>query len=77
MSCLPKNWRPYKGSKAEQQREEIFKYQHPLHDASAQFCHNISDVEKKRMLKFGEKRIRECFGVGKVFVMADVDKVCF
>lgn len=76
MLCLPKNCRPYKGSKAEQQRQERLKYQHPLHDASAEFCHELSELEQKRILKLGKRRIEECFGVGKVFVMTAVDEVC-
>lgn len=72
MLALPKSCRPYKGSKAEQQRQEHFQYQHPRHDASAEFCHEISALEKKRMIKFGENRIKNCFGVGKVIT---VDKV--
>ena len=76
MECLPKNCRPYKGTKAEKQRQEHFRYQHPLHDANPEFCHQISDVEKKKMLKFSEKRAR-CFGVGKVLVVTDPEKVKF
>lgn len=75
MSSLPKNCQPLKGSKAERQREDNFKYQHPLQDVNADFCHKLSDLEKKRLIKFGERRIRDCFGVGKVFIMSDADKV--
>lgn len=75
MSCLPKNCQPLNGSKAEHRREEHFKHQNPLQDASVEFCHEISDLEKKRMLKFGERRIKNCFGVGKVFVMSKEDEV--
>ena len=76
MECLPKNCRPYKGSKAEQERQERFNYQHPLHDANVEFCHKISELEKKRMIRFGAKRIG-CIDVGKVIVVADAEKVCF
>lgn len=76
MLSLPKNCRPYKGSKAELYRYERLKYQHPLQDTSEDFCHELNELEKKRISRFGKKRIQECFGIGKVFVMTTVDEVC-
>lgn len=76
MLSLPKNCIPYRGSNAEQQRKERFMHQHPPHDANVELCHDMPNLEKKRHAKFGEKHIRNNFGLGKVSIMADtVDKV--
>lgn len=78
MGCLPNNCIPYKGSNSEKQRQERFRYQHPSHDTSLVFCHEMPELEKKRFVKFGERRVRKFFGVGKVSITAaDADKVMF
>lgn len=77
MSCLPNNCIPLKGSKAEKKRKEQLMDQQPQYDANVEFCHDsMPEIDKKRLKRFGEKRLRNCFGVGKVSVMAiDADKV--
>lgn len=76
MLCLPRNCIPYRGSSAEQQRKECFIHQHPSHDASVEFCHDMPDLEKKRHAKFGNRRVINNFGVGKISVMtSNGDKV--
>ena len=72
MECLPKNCVPHKGSKAEEQRQSQLKYQHPSHDVNMECCHEMPELEKKRMKRFGEKRMK-FFGMGRV--SANVQKV--
>lgn len=69
MLCLPKNCVPYKGSNAELQRRECFMHQHPSHDANVELCHEMPDLEKKRHVKFGEKRTINNFGLGRVSII--------
>lgn len=75
MACLPKSSVPIKGSKAEKQRCELYSHQHPRHDISIEFCHDLSEVEKKRMATFVRK-FTKMGGIGEVFVMTESnDKV--
>lgn len=75
MECLPQNCVPYRDTKAKQLREERFSYQHPLHDVYHEYCHDMPEIEKKRMSKFGERRFKHFFGMGKVLVVTSNDKV--
>ena len=76
MASLPKNCVPLRGSKAERERLRRITYQHPQHDSNIEYCHDMPDLEKKRMVKFTERRKKKFFGIGKVFVLTtDEDKV--
>ena len=76
MLCLPKDYVPLKDSKLEQMRWQRFYYQHPLHDSNNEFCYDLSELEKKRMVAFIERKLKSSFGVGKVSVMINKeDKV--
>lgn len=74
MDCLPNNCIPYKGSKAEQQRQDRLKYQHPSHDSNVEYCHEMPELERKRLKKFGERRAKY-FGIGKVSAIKNTEKV--
>ena len=74
MDCLPKNCIPFKGSKVEQQRKHLLYYQHPPHDTNVEYCHQMPELEKKRMKKFVE-RCSNSFGIGKVSGLASDTKV--
>lgn len=73
MTCLPKSCVPFKS--AQKQMQEKFNCQHPYHDGNLLFCHDMSDLEKKRMRTFGDRRLRKNFGVGQVSIMTSADKV--
>jgi len=75
MSSLPKEYIPKKDSN--EKRLEMLNNQHPLQDGNISYCEDLPDVEKKRMAKFMERRIRKFFGVGKVSLMiTNSTKVC-
>ncbi len=71
MSNLPKDCIPYKSST---QRQKMFHSQFPLQDGNTLYCHDLPDIEKKRMIKFGERRMRKFIGVGNVSIN-DSEKV--
>ena len=66
MQCLPEECVPLKGGEGEEHRIQRFIRQMPVHDLTPDVCHTMEDKEKKRMLKFVEKRRMECYGVGTV-----------
>ena len=66
MQSLPEECVPLKGGEGEESRIQRFIHQMPVHDITPDMCHAMEDKEKKRMLKFVEKRRKECYGVGTV-----------
>ena len=47
-------------------RENQFLKQLPAYDTCPDVCHDLSDLEKKRMVKFVDMRRKKFFGVGEV-----------
>lgn len=66
MSSLPKECVPLKGSQGEKHRAQQFLHQLPAYDSSPEVCHKMTELEKKRMLKFVERRKNKFFGIGTV-----------
>ena len=64
MQSLPPEFAPLVSSEGETYRRMQCFLQLPLYDFSLDACHKMTDVEKKRMIKFAERRQREFFGVG-------------
>ena len=77
MSSLPEDCVPLKGKPGEAHRARQFSLQLPTHDASPEACHKLSDLEKKRLLKFVERRKSKNFGVGSIELLeSSSSKVC-
>ena len=66
MQSLPTGCVPKRGAEGEEQRMQRFTQQMPVYDFSLDVCHKLTELEKKRMLKFVEKRRKESYGVGTV-----------
>ena len=66
MQSLPRECVPAVGTEGESYRRTQCFTQLPLYDFSLEACHKMSDLEKKRMGKFTERRRTKFFGVGKV-----------
>lgn len=66
VQSLPSGCVPKKGKEGEEQRVQRFTQQMPVYDFSLDVCHKLTELEKKRMLKFVEKRRKESYGVGTV-----------
>lgn len=69
MSCLPNEYVPLRGSEGERMRARLYLNQLPPHDTNPASCHTLSDLEKKRLLKFAERRKSRSSGVGKVVML--------
>ncbi len=70
MASLPQNCVPLRGSKVEQERLKRITHQHPHHDSNIEYCHVMPDIEKKRMIKFAERRKKKFSGIGKVLILS-------
>ena len=66
MQSLPPECVPAVGAEGESYRRTQCFTQLPLYDFSLEACHKMSDLEKKRMGKFTERRRTKFFGVGKL-----------
>ncbi len=76
MQSLPEEYRPVKGGPGETYRAQQFIHQLPPHDLSPDKCHQLSDLEKRYMGKFTERRTNKSYGVGVIEQEADLEKVC-
>ena len=66
MQCLPEERIPLFGSKGEEWRESEFMQQLPAYDTCPEACHDMADIDKKRMTKFVDMRRKKFFGVGEI-----------
>ncbi len=66
MEELPVEVRPVRGSPGENYRAQQFVHQLPLYDFSPDKCHQLSEFEKRLMVKFTDKRAKKFHGVGVV-----------
>ena len=66
MQCLPEECVPLFGSKGQEWRERVFMQQLPAYDTCPEACHDMEDVDKKRMTKFADMRRKKFFGVGEI-----------
>ena len=64
--CMPEECVPLYGSQGVDWRENQFLKQLPAYDTCPDVCHDMSDLEKKRMVKFVDMRRKKFFGVGEV-----------
>ena len=67
LSSLPEDCIPYK--KSLKKRHEMFSSQHPYQDGNLKYCQDLPDIEQKRMVKFGERRLRKNFGVAELSLL--------
>ena len=75
MQCLPDEYVPLFGSKGEEWREKEFMKQLPAYDTCPEACHDMTDIDKKRMTKFADMRRKKMFGVGEIETLLE-HKVC-
>ena len=66
MQCLPEECVPLFGSKGEEWRVKEFMQQLPAYDTCPEACHDMADIDKKRMIKFADMRRKKFFGVGEI-----------
>lgn len=66
MQSLPSECVPAVGTEGESYRRTQCFHQLPLYDFSLEACHKMSNLEKKRMGKFTERRRTRFIGVGKL-----------
>ena len=71
MQCFPTECVPLFGSKGEEWREGEFMKQLPAYDTCPEACHDMADIDKKRMIKFVDMRRKKCFGVGEIEVLSE------
>ena len=69
MSCLPNDHVPLRGSEGERMRARLYLNQLPPHDTNPASCHKLSDLEKKRLVKFAERRKNKSSSVGNVVML--------
>lgn len=75
MHCLPEECVPLFGSKGEEWREREFTQQLPAYDTCPEACHDMADIDKKRMTKFVDMRRKKFFGIGEIETLLE-SKVC-
>ena len=66
MQSLPEECVPLKGTPGEHYRSQQFIHQHPPQDLNPENCHKLTDLDRKRMAKFAERRKNRFHGVGTV-----------
>ena len=66
MQCLPEECVPLFGSKGEEWRVKEFMQQLPAYDTCPEACHDMADIDKKRMIRFADMRRKKFFGVGEI-----------
>lgn len=75
MECLPKDRAPLRGSEGEKKRNQLYLEQLPPHDLDPALCHDMSDIEKKRLIKIADKNKARACSVGGISI-ATGKKVC-
>ena len=68
MECLPKDRAPLRGSEGEKKRNQLYLEQLPPHDLDPALCHDMSDIEKKRLIKIADKNKARACGVGGISI---------
>ena len=71
MQCIPEECIPLFGSKGEEWRENQFMKQLPAYDTCIDACHDMADLDKKRMTRFVDARRKKFFGVGEVEILPE------
>lgn len=76
MQCIPEECVPLHGSKGEEWRENQYMKQLPAYDTCPDACHDMTDIDKKRMNKFVDMRRKKFFGIGDIETLLE-SKVLF
>lgn len=71
MDCLPSNYVPKKGTKGERNHAYLYLMQLPPQDFSPDSCHQLTEIEKRRLVKSADKRRTKSSGVGVVTRLTD------
>lgn len=66
MKSLPVEYVPMKGTPGALWRIQQYTAQLPPYDFDSGACHKMTDLEKRRLIKFAEKRRSQCEGRGRV-----------
>ena len=66
MKSLPSEYVPAKGTPGALWRVQQYTRQLPPYDFDCGACHKMADLEKRRLVKFVDKRRDQCEGRGRV-----------
>lgn len=76
MKSLPIEYVPMKGTPGALWRLQQYTTQLPAYDFDCGACHKMTDLEKRRFVKFAEKRRGQCEGKGHVCATSAEVKTC-
>ena len=68
MNSLPDEVVPLRGTAGEERRSKLYLEQLPPHDVDSAMCHDMTDTEKRRLVKIAEKWKKKACGVGTVVI---------
>lgn len=75
MKSLPPECVPTLGTEGETYRRKQCFLQLPVYDFSLDACHKMSDLEKKRYVKFTSRRSENFFGVGTLKLQGSEEEI--
>lgn len=75
MDSLPEEHVPLRGSKGEEKRNRLYLHQLPLHDLDPEACHKMTEIEKKRLVRFADKFKKNACGVGIIQLIQTKEKM--
>eukprot|EP00731_Ephydatia_muelleri_P032074 Em0023g581a len=76
MKSLPDEYVPAKGTPGALWRIQQYTTQLPAYDFDSGACHQMTDLEKRRLIKFAEKRRSQSEGRGRVSATSVDAKIC-
>lgn len=76
MNSLPDEYVPLRDTKGERMRNKLYLEQLPRHDVDPTVCHDMTDTEKKRLVKIAEKWKTKACGAGTVVTANDSKVLC-
>ena len=66
MKCLPEDHRPLLCTIGEMTHARLYLNQLPSQDFDPESCHKLTDIERRRLVKFADRRRTKAAGVGAV-----------